>query len=333
MNILVTGGAGYIGSHTTLELLKQGHKVSILDHLEKDKQEILDTIRTEAGDFEVLKADLRNPEELKQTLSGKSFDAVIHFAAFIEVGISTKQPVEFIDNNVIGTQNLVKVLKENGIINIVFSSSAAVYGTPQSVPIREDAQMHPENPYGLTKSLTEEILKCYCDFAGLNVVALRYFNPAGSYQGKIGERHKPESHLIPRLLRSFMDDAFKFAIFGDDYDTPDGTAIRDYIHILDLADAHIKCLSYLTGHKGYSAFNVGTGMGSSIKEVITTAEKVTGKKLSYTTEPRRTGDSARLVADPSKMKQEMNWEPKYTLEDIISSAWEWEQKRTVADYA
>jgi UDP-glucose 4-epimerase len=333
MKILVTGGAGYIGSHTTLELLRQGHQVSILDHLEKDKQEILDTVRTEAGDFEILKADLRNPEQLKQTLAGKAFDAVIHFAAFIEVGISTKQPVEFIDNNVIGTQNLIKVLMENGIINIVFSSSAAVYGTPESVPIREDARMHPENPYGLTKVLTEEILKCYCDFAGLNVVALRYFNPAGSYQGKIGERHNPETHVIPRLLRSFLDESFKFSIFGDDYETDDGTAIRDYIHILDLADAHIKCLGYLTGHKGFNAFNVGTGMGSSIKQVITTAEKITGKKLAFTTEQRRTGDSARLVADPSKIKKEMGWEPKYSLEDIISSAWEWEQRRTVADYA
>jgi UDP-glucose 4-epimerase len=333
MNILVTGGAGYIGSHTTLELLKRGHTVSVLDHLEKDKSKILEALKREGGDFELLKCDLRSYSELEAAITGKKFDAVIHFAAFIEVGVSTKKPLEFMDNNLVGTQNLIKALLGNQISNIVFSSSAAVYGTPELVPIPETAQERPENPYGLSKYLSEQLLRCYAEYAGLNAVALRYFNPAGSDNGVIGESHRPESHLIPRLLHSLIDPGFEFAIYGDDYDTPDGTAIRDYIHISDLADAHIKCLEYLSLHKGYSVFNVGTGSGTSIKEVISISQEVTGKTLNPKTMPRRQGDSARLVADPAKIKAELGWEARFGIREIIESAWKWEQTRNPEDYA
>jgi len=332
MNILVTGGAGYIGSHTTLELLKQGHSVTILDHLQKDKQYILDAVKKEAGEFELIKADLQDLNGLEAALDNKEFDAVIHFAASIEVGLSTKKPVEFIDNNLVGSQNLLKVLLNNGVNNIVFSSSAAVYGTPEKSPVPETAPFNSENPYGLSKALTEEIIKCYAEFKGLNAVALRYFNPAGSYNGIIGESHHPETHLIPKLLYALKNPGQEFTVMGTDYDTPDGTTIRDYIHIMDLAEAHIKSLEYLADHKGLSVFNVGSGSGSSIKEVIAAAEKVTGKKLEYKSGPRRTGDSARLVADITKIKSEMGWQPKYQLMEIMESAWAWEKIRNKEDY-
>lgn len=326
MNILVTGGAGYIGSHTVLQLLQQGHSVTILDHLNKDKADILDAIRQEAGEFELIKVDLQDLQELRNVLKGKHFDAVIHFAAFIEVGFSTKDPVKFIDNNVIGSQNLTKVLLENDIKNLIFSSSAAVYGTPKSVPIKEDAQLNPENPYGLTKVITEEILESYAQFLDMNVVALRYFNPSGSYKGLIGEKHQPETHVIPLILHTLTDASATFKVFGEDYDTPDGTAIRDYIHVLDLADAHISCIDYLNKNKGFEVFNVGTGDGSSVMEVIKATELITGKKVRYEVTQRRTGDSARLIADPTKIKSKLGWKAKYSLNDIIQSAWDWEQK-------
>lgn len=332
MNVLITGGAGYIGSHTLLELLQKGHSVSVLDHLVKDKTDILNTVESIAGKFEILKADLRDKTELAHVLSGKTFDCVIHFAAFIEVGMSTKDPAGFIENNVNGTQNLLQALEKINVKNVVFSSSAAVYGTPESTPIPETAKPNPENPYGLTKYLAEEILKCYSEFSGFNAISLRYFNPAGSFEGKIGERHFPETHLIPRLLRHIIDKSHKFAIYGNDYDTPDGTAIRDYIHILDLAEAHVKTVEYLQGFKGYDVFNVGTGEGYSVAQIIEAARKITGKSFSVDTHPRRQGDSPKLIANPAKIANVLGWKAKYSLEDIISSAWEWEQVRPVSDY-
>ncbi|KXK25847.1 MAG: UDP-glucose 4-epimerase [candidate division WS6 bacterium OLB20] len=261
MHILITGGAGYIGSHTALVLLQQGHTVTILDHLEKDKEEILNAVRTHGGEFELLQTELKSLAEVRTKLAGRTFDAVIHFAASIEVGISTQEPVQFVNNNVVGSQHLFDILITNGVKNFVFSSSAAVYGTPERVPIKEDDPLHPENPYALTKHITEQILESYTKFAGINVVALRYFNPAGSYKGVMGERHRPETHLIPRLLHGLLADDFRLKVFGTDYDTPDGTALRDYIHVMDLADAHAACIDYLQHHKGFSAFNVGTVPG------------------------------------------------------------------------
>ncbi|MFQ5493381.1 MAG: UDP-glucose 4-epimerase GalE [Candidatus Dojkabacteria bacterium] len=332
MNILVTGGSGYIGSHTTLLLLKEGHDVTVLDHFQKDKTEQLDAIKDEVGEFEIISAELKNLKDIKSKLKRKKFDAVIHFAAYIEVGISTKEPVKFIQNNVVGSQNLFSVLLENGTKNIVFSSSAAVYGTPDSVPIKEDAPIKTENPYAYTKYIIEEILRCYSEFYGVNALALRYFNPSGSYNGVLGERHQPETHLIPRLLHSLIAGDFEMQIFGTDYDTPDGTTVRDYIHVLDLAEAHVKSIEYLEQNNGFDVFNVGTGKGASIREVIDTIEKVTGKKLKYSESGRREGDSARLVADTAKINKLMGWKSKYLLEDILESAWKWEQKRPISDY-
>ncbi|KXK08376.1 MAG: UDP-glucose 4-epimerase GalE [Candidatus Dojkabacteria bacterium] len=333
MNILITGGAGYIGSHTALTLIKAGHKVTILDHLQKHKEDILETLRSEAGDFELLKLELQNQQELQHALENRTFDAVIHFAASIEVGISTEKPVAFVNNNVVGSQFLFDALIANGNKNFIFSSSAAVYGTPESVPIKETDKISLENPYAMTKYVTEEILRSYANFADVNVVALRYFNPAGSYNGLIGERHNPETHLIPRLLHGLTTDDFVMKVFGNDYDTPDGTAVRDYIHIVDLAEAHATCIDYVMANKGFEVFNIGTGKGTSILEVIQSAEAITGKKINYEVAPRRIGDSASLIADPSKIEKMIGWKAKYDLEDIISSAWEWEQKRPKTDYA
>jgi len=332
MKILVTGGAGYIGSHTALRLIGLGHEVAILDNLERGRQETLDSIKKQAGDFEFLLADLCDLDKLHQILKDKKFDAVIHFAAYALVKESTDFPEKYMTNNVVGSQNLFQTLLEYNINNVIFSSSAAVYGTPDQVPIKETAATRPESPYGTSKLIMEMILKEYCSFKGMNAVSLRYFNPAGSYKGLIGERHLDETHIIPRLLHAFLDSSFKFSVFGSDYETSDGTAVRDYVHILDLVEAHIKAIDFLKKYQGYEVFNVATGQGSSINEVISAAEKVTGKKLKFQTGPRRPGDPAILVCDPAKIKDKMDWQAQYSLNDIIQSAWEFETKRPASDY-
>lgn len=332
MKILITGGAGYIGSHTAYKLIKQGHNVTIIDNLEKGHQSTLDKLKEKAGEFSFIKADLRDINSLREKLESKEFDAVIHFAAYLEVGRSTREPEVFMQNNVCGSQNLLQVLIENKISNVIFSSSAAVYGTPESTPIPEDAKKQPDSPYGESKLITERVLKTYCDFRGMNVVALRYFNPAGTFDDLEGERHIPETHLIPLLLHAYLDDSFKFSVYGDDYNTPDGSAIRDFIHMEDLVDAHIQCVQFLENNKGFHTFNVGTGHGASVLEVVKAAEKIIGKKLDYNSGPRREGDPDRLIADPTKIKTEMGWEAKYGIEEIVKSAWEWEQKRSLDDY-
>lgn len=331
MKILVTGGAGYIGSHCALELIKKGYEVTILDNLEKGHQETLDTITRLAGEYEFLKLDLRDLEKLREGLQGKHFDCVIHFAAYLEVGLSVKKPAMFFENNVVGSQYLFQTLLDNDIKNVIFSSSAAVYGTQEIVPIKEDADKHPDSPYGETKLLMERILESYCQYAGMNAVALRYFNPAGSH-GSIGERHYPETHAVPRVLKALMDENFPFAVFGNDYDTPDGSCIRDFIHISDVVDAHISCIDYLNSNKGFETFNVATGSGTSVLELIKTAEEVTGKKLNYKIQPRREGDPARLIADPAKIFEKMGWKSKFNIKDILQSAWEFEQTRPQSDY-
>ncbi len=331
MRILITGGAGYIGSHCALELLKRGYEVTILDNLEKGHQETLDTVRQLGGEYDFLRVDLRDIKSLREELRGKHFDCVIHFAAYLEVGLSVKNPAIFFENNVVGSQYLFQVLLENNIRNVIFSSSAAVYGTQEVVPIKEDAGKHPDSPYGETKLLMERILENYCRYAGMNAVALRYFNPAGA-QGSIGERHYPETHAIPRLLRALIDPAFKFGVYGDDYDTPDGSCIRDFIHINDLVDAHIRCIDYLNTNKGFQTFNVATGTGTSVFELIKTAEGISGKKLNYEIQPRRGGDPAKLIADPGKIKSIMAWTAKHNIKEILESAWSFEINRPASDY-
>lgn len=329
MKVLVTGGAGYIGSHTSYQLLKDGHEVTILDNMEKGHESALDIVK-QAGEFDFLKSDLRDLVALREVLNGKSFDAVIHFAAYLEVGLSVKQPAIFFENNVVGSQNLFQVLLENGINNVIFSSSAAVYGTQTSNSmISESSPKSPDSPYGETKLLTERILESYCKYTDMNAVALRYFNPAGAAFG-LGERHLPETHVIPRVLRAFLDQSFKFGVFGDDYPTPDGSCIRDFIHVEDLVSAHIAAVYNIS--RGFRAYNVGTGNGTSVFEVIKAAEDVVGKKLTYEISERREGDPAMLVADPKLFTNDSGWKAKHDIHDILESAWEYEQSRPESDY-
>ncbi|MEI7580046.1 MAG: UDP-glucose 4-epimerase GalE [bacterium] len=328
MKILITGGAGYIGSHTAYKLIKAGHTVTILDNLEKGQQATLDTLRTVAGEFTFIQADLRNFTELSQKLAALTFDTVIHFAAYIEVGRSASEPEQFFENNTMGSLNLFKVLLEKNIAKIVFSSTAAVY-KPKNELLKESDELKPESPYGESKLLTERILESLSKFRGLQVIILRYFNPAGAIAGLVGEKHLPETHLIPRLLRSLLSPEFKFTVYGNDYATTDGTCLRDFLHIEDLVDAHLAALKM---EKDFAIYNVGTGIGTSVKQVITTAEKVTGQKINYNIVARRSGDADILVADPAKIQEELGWQAKFALEEIIRSAWEYEQIRPEADY-
>jgi len=331
MNILITGGAGYIGSHTAYKLIKAGHDVIILDNLEKGHQETLDVLRQKAGNFTFIKVDLRDINKLRSSLSNIPIDSVIHFAGYIEVGRSAKEPQEFFENNTVGSQNLFKILIENNIKKLIFSSTAAVY-KPQDKLLDENDTLAPESPYGTSKLLTERMLESYANFVEFDSIALRYFNPAGSFGGLIGERHLPETHLIPRLLRAFITDNIDFGIFGDDYDTPDGTAIRDYIHLEDLVDAHIAALKFLEDNAGHHKFNVASGKGTSVQQMVDTAQRVLDKKLNYKIHLRRKGDADRLVASPNKINTEIGWKTKYNIEDIIESAWKYEQIRPLSDY-
>lgn len=326
MNVLVVGGAGYIGSHTVALLLQRGYGVTILDNFSNSNRAVLDVLQQNFGKLKLIEADLRNQGELKSSLAGESADVVIHFAALIEVGRSVNETANFFDNNIVGSQNLFKALDEAGIKKVIFSSSAAVYGTPKRTPILETDPYNNENPYATSKLVVEKMLEDYCKFSGFKGISLRYFNPSGSLDGIIGESHKNESHLIPRLLNGILDPNFNFTVYGNDYPTPDGSAIRDYIHILDLADIHVKAIEYLDKVEPYDVFNVGTGHGNSVFEVIKMAEQVTSKKVNYKTVERRAGDSPILVASVDKVKEKMGWEAKFGLKEIIESAWLWAQR-------
>jgi len=328
MHFLITGGAGYIGSHTVLELLKRKHEVTVIDNLSNSDMSALDTIRKTAGNFEFIKVDLCDAKALNSALLGKQFDACIHFAGLIEVGRSVLEPEIFFANNVTGSINLFSALTNLHVDKIIFSSTAAVYGTPKSTPIPETADINTENPYGNSKYIIERVLADLAKFKGLKAMALRYFNPAGSAYGLIGENHQNETHVIPRLLRSITKpDEYKFKVFGTDYPTADGTAIRDYVHILDLVDAHIAAVEYLNKTPDqFSVFNVGTGKGTSVFELIKTAEEVTGQKINFELTERRAGDSPVLVAGVDKIAKAMGWKAKFTLRDTVQSAWRWEKK-------
>ena len=287
MTILITGGAGYIGSITSSKLIQTGHKIIVLDNLEKGHAETLDQIKQIAGDFEFIKVDLRDKEKLELALGEVDFDAVIHFAAYIEVGRSVKEPEVFMQNNFGGTKNLLEVITKKGVRKFVFSSTAAVYGDPKQLPIPETADIKPVSPYGDSKVKVEKLLEKYADQGKLDSIRLRYFNPAGSMDGKLGEKHEPETHLIPLILKSGKGERDKLYIFGDDYETKDGTPIRDYIHIMDLVEAHIYALEYLGKMSGTDVFNVGTGTGYTVKEVFETAKEVTGLDIPYEIVARR----------------------------------------------
>lgn len=319
--ILVTGGAGYIGSHTTYFLLKHGFDVVVVDNLSRGHRRNVDPARLRV-------VDIRDTSSLVRILHQEQVQAVVHFAAYIAVGESMEKPVEYFANNVGGTIALIEAMRQAGVNKMVFSSSAAVYGTPSQVPIPEDAPFQPVSPYGESKATVERILSWLDTCAGFRSISLRYFNACGAEPGSgLGEEHDPETHLIPLLLRAVRTGQ-PVTIFGDDYDTPDGTCIRDYVHVSDLAVAHVLAVERLLEGGGSDAFNVGTGQGHSVWEVVRAVEKVTGQKVPCVVGPRRPGDAPVLVASPAKITRTLGWEPQYTsLEEIVRTAWEFEQTR------
>ena len=319
MKLLVLGGAGYIGSHTATELLDNGHEVVIADNLVTGYREAI----PEKATF--YQGDLRDKDFLVDLLTKEKVDAVIHFAAFSLVGESVTNPLKYYENNLYGTKVLLDAMIETGVDKIVFSSTAATYGEPENIPILESDRTCPTNPYGETKLAMEKMISWAAKAHGLHFVSLRYFNACGAHKsGKIGEAHNPESHLIPLVLQVPNGKREFVSIYGNDYDTPDGTCIRDYIHVTDLAKAHILAVEYLMNGGESDIFNLGNGVGYSVKEVIETARKVTGHPIPAKEEARRAGDPARLVASGEKARKILGWEPEIKdLADIISSAWKW----------
>lgn len=321
MKVLVTGGAGYIGSHTVRKLIENKHEVIIFDNLSRGH---IESVPRQA-EFE--KVDLLNEEKLNAAIRNYDFDSAIHFAAFAYVGESVENPAMYYRNNVKGSLNLITALKDKGINKFVFSSTCSVYGNPDRMPISEDTKTNPINPYARTKLMIENILSDFDDAYGMKYAALRYFNAAGdSDSGEIGESHSPEPHLIPIVMHVALGLRDKVSIYGGDYQTKDGTCIRDYIHVNDLADAHIKALEYLN-HGGKSdVINLGTGDGYSVKEIIDKSREITGKEIAAEVIARRAGDPAVLVADNKKAREVLGWKPEYGLDKILKTAWRWHSK-------
>lgn len=319
MTILVLGGAGYIGSHTVYELIDNGEDVVIIDNLQTGHKE---AIHPKARFY---KGDIRDREFLDDVLKKEKIDAVIHFAACSLVGESMEKPLKYYDNNLCGTKILLDSMVANGIDKIVFSSTAATYGEPEKVPILETDRTEPTNTYGETKLSMEKMFKWVGKAHGLRYVSLRYFNACGAHiSGQIGEDHNPESHLIPLILQVPNGKREYISIFGDDYDTKDGTCVRDYIHVTDLAQAHILAVKYLQAGNESNIFNLGNGVGFTVKEVIDTARKVTSHPIPAKITPRRAGDPAQLIASSEKAKEILGWTPEHnSLEEIISTAWNW----------
>ena len=317
LNILVTGGAGYIGSVTALMLLEQGHRVTVLDNLSSGYRDAVDSDIFIEGNV--------SDTNLITEICRSGIDIVMHFAARIEVAESVKNPALYYENNTVNTIRLLTSLLNNNVKKMIFSSTAAVYGNPADIPLTEESTLQPINPYGYTKLITEQILHDFNNAYDFRSVSLRYFNAGGAYNGR-GENHMPESHLIPCILDAIAGNG-SFTLFGTDYPTPDGTCIRDYVHVVDIARAHMLAMGYLMNNGLTECFNIGTGKGYSVLEVIDTAEKVTGRKLNKSISDRREGDSAILVASPYKAQNILGL-PKelISLEKIISSAWEWKQE-------
>ena len=317
MNILVTGGAGYIGSATAEALIHSGHQVTVYDSLITGHRAAV----PEGAEF--VEADLSDSHVLAETLTSRTFDAIMHFAAFIEAGESMKEPGRFYQNNFTNTLTLMETAVRAGIGRFVLSSTAAVFQSSDE-PLTEDSPLGPTNVYGHTKLLIEQTLEWYRQIHGLHFAALRYFNASGALPNR-GEAHQPESHLIPLVLRVALGQRETAYIYGTDYPTPDGTCIRDYIHITDLVSAHLLALEGLSG-RDRLIYNLGTGHGYSVREVIDTARQVTGHPIPVHELPRRPGDSARLVASSEKIKRELGWKPQHdNLREIIASAWHWHQ--------
>ncbi len=337
MKILVTGGAGYIGSTVTGCLAKNGHNAVVYDNLSHGRRDLLP-----AG-VELIEGELSDRARLEQIFStarngNEAFDAVLHFAALIEAGESMQRPEIYFRNNTAATLSLLEAMLACGVRRLVFSSTAAVYGEPESIPIQEDARLVPTNPYGQSKLLVEQMLAWLNRIHGLQYASLRYFNVAGAAEGPEGpesivrgESHQPETHLIPLVLDVALGRRASIRIYGDDYPTPDGTCIRDYIHVADLADAHLLALTALASENGPKdplIYNLGNGKGFSVRDVVESARRVTGHPIPVEIHPRRPGDPAVLVASSAKAVRELGWKPRYTnLDDIIRTAWIWHQKR------
>jgi len=322
MAILVTGGAGYIGSHTVAALLERGEEVVVIDSLQTGHKEALLGGKLYEG-------DLRDKELLKKLFAENQIEGVIHFAANSLVGESMQNPGKYYDNNMYGTLCLLEAMNEAGVRRIVFSSTAATYGEPEKTPIEETDRTEPTNVYGETKLMMERMIRWYDRVLNVRYVALRYFNAAGAHEsGKIGEDHRPETHLIPIVLQTALGQRSHISVFGEDYPTEDGTCIRDYLHVSDLADAHLRAIDYLKNGGESDVFNLGSGSGFSVREIIETARKVTGKEIPVKTEPRRAGDPATLIASSKKAREVLGWTPaRENIETIIASAWNWHQSR------
>jgi UDP-glucose 4-epimerase len=322
VKVLVTGGAGYIGSVTSRELISRGYEVVVLDNLSYGHE------RTLPKQAKFIKADLADKDNLISVMKAENIGAVVHFAGFIAVGESVKEPLMYARNNLVYGFNLLEAMKECGVCKIIFSSSAAVYGDPERVPIDEDAPLQPTSPYGDTKMIFEKALAWCNDAYGINSVCLRYFNAAGAdIENDLGEDHNPETHLIPLILKVALGQRKKIDIYGTDYETPDGTCIRDYVHVKDLANAHALALKYLESGKGSNYFNLGSSKGYSVKEVIEACRSVTGRQISASETMRRPGDPPRLVASSDKIKDELRFEFKHSeLKNIVETAWAWHSK-------
>ncbi len=324
--ILITGAAGYIGSHIALELLKQNREIVIFDNLSTGHIETIETLKN-YGNFEFINGDLKKISDIKFVFENFKIDAVIHFAASSQVSESVINPKKYYENNVIGSINLLNVMVEKNIKKIVFSSTAAVYGEPEYTPIDENHKKEPVNPYGKTKLIIENIMDDYDLAYNLKSIRLRYFNVAGANkQSIIGENHNPETHLIPNILKSTLSGGKEFEMYGTDYNTKDGTCVRDYIDIDDLVSAHLLSLDYLNKNNKTEVFNLGTKEGNTVKEVFNMCEKVTKKTIPVNMKDRRPGDPAILIADNSKAVNLLGWQAKISIKDTILSAYNWEEK-------
>lgn len=317
MKILVTGGAGYIGSVMVRDLKEKGFEVVILDNLSSGHTSAVSEFRLEKIDL------VSEKDKLDSLFSAEKFDGVIHMASYIQMGESYANPAKYYKNNIVGVINLLDAMKLNNVGRFILSSSAGVYGNPTRVPIYEDDPKNPLNPYGETKYMIERMLEDYDSAYGIKFASMRYFNAAGALlDGSIGEDHPEESHLIPNVIKSVLTDT-EFTLFGDDYDTPDGTCVRDYIHVLDLAQTHSLALQALIDGKNSAFYNVGIGIGFSNREVIDMVEKITEKKVKVKVLPKRPGDANALFASNEKIKKDLAWSPKYGLKEIVESAFKW----------
>lgn len=321
MSILVLGGAGYIGSHAVDQLIEKGYAVAVVDNLQTGHEKAVHEKAT------FYQGDIRDKAFLESVFEKENVEGVVHFAANSLVGESMEIPLTYLNNNVYGTQIVLEVMEKFGVKAIVFSSSAATYGEPEQIPITEDMRTNPESTYGDTKLIMEKMMK-WCDIAyGIKFVALRYFNVAGAKaDGTIGEDHDPESHLVPIILQVALGQREELSIFGDDYPTEDGTCIRDYVHVVDLIDAHILALEYLKKDGESNIFNLGSSSGFSVQQMLEAAREVTGKEIPAKVVPRRKGDPSTLIASSDKARKILGWEPKNTnVSEIIASAWNWHQ--------